>query len=70
MKNIISVIIIIYSINICLSQNITVNDATWQQIKLDDFNSYNSTDWFNTYPWGNVNNGLEYNDPNNLDKLI
>lgn len=59
------IILIIFTFN-SYSQNITQNDASWQLTKFDDFNFYNSTDWYNTYPWGNANNGLEYNDPSNL----
>ncbi len=42
------------------------NDGTWELKKEDQFNSYVSADWRNTYPWGNFNNGAEYNDPANL----
>ena len=42
------------------------NDGTWELKKEDQFNSYVSADWHNMYPWGNNNNGAEYNDPANL----
>lgn len=46
---------------------IPINDQSWQLQFQEDFNSFNSTNWFNQYSWGSTNNGLEYNDPANLN---
>lgn len=56
---------IFYKCYLAFSQ-IPLNDFSWVLKKQDDFNSFNSFNWHNTYSWGNINNGLEYNDPNNI----
>lgn len=45
---------------------IYLNDPNWSQVKHDDFNSLNTTDWFGDYCGGPVNNGDEYNSTSNL----
>lgn len=50
---------------VCFAQ-FPSNDATWELKKEDQFNNYISSDWHLTYPWGNTNNGAEFNDPLNL----
>lgn len=50
------------------AQSLPANDPNWTQVKFDDFNSFNSSDWSSGY-WGNstpVNNGLEYNSSSNV----
>ena len=41
-------------------------DRTWQQKFVDNFDSYNSTNWYNQYSWGSTNNGAEVNLPRNV----
>jgi beta-glucanase (GH16 family) len=44
---------------------ITLNDASWQVVKLDDFDSLNTSDWNTGYTWTS-GLGIEYTDPANV----
>jgi beta-glucanase (GH16 family) len=63
-KKIIVLLLLIVGRN--LFAQIPLNDATWQVAKLDSFNSYNSTDWCNTFCWGRAAGGKELLDSNNV----
>jgi beta-glucanase (GH16 family) len=54
-----------------IQAQLPLNDATFNLVYQDNFNSFNSTDWYNQYSWkGPINNGLEYNSPANLNYTL
>jgi len=62
-------LVLIFLMSILQMQaQIPLNDATWQLVHQDNFNSSTlSQQWITTYPWGSpVNNGFEYNSASNL----
>ncbi len=68
MKYIVILIVLLCSLKEIKAQSLPANDATWTLVKHDDFNSLNTSDWYDQYWSGTspVNNGDEYNSPSNL----